>query len=162
MADAPPNVRDEFRNTTDGWIGVVQFVGPHREPKGTAVEPHGTVWLNEEEQILTANAPKNDEDNPFVERTVKGEADEPDQTLPPVLELVTKGVEIRSRRPYGAQSVPVVKARDEVVDEPKVEEETGGAPAPEGEPVEGTRAPGEEVGTPAAKPEGRRRRKVAA
>lgn len=147
MADAPVNIRDEFRNTTDGWIGVVQFVGPHREPKGTAVEPHGVVWLNEEEQILTANAPKVDEDNPFA----NGQ-----------LELVSKGVEIRSRRPYGAQAIPVTKAEPEEAAEPKVEEETGGAPAPAGEPAEGTRAPGEEVGTPDAKPEGRRRRKVAA
>jgi hypothetical protein len=24
----PTNLRDEFRNTTDGFVGVVQFVGP--------------------------------------------------------------------------------------------------------------------------------------
>jgi hypothetical protein len=132
--DTATNVRDEFRNTTDGWIGVVQFVGPHREPKGTAVEPHGTVWLNEDEQILTANAPKADADNPFVPRSVVGEDGEL-VDAPPMLELVSRGTEIKSRRPYGINpGAP----------------ETGAAPVPESEPAEGQRAAGEEVATPAA------------
>jgi hypothetical protein len=136
--DTASNVRDEFRNTTDGWIGVIQMVGPHREPKGTAVEPHGTVWLNEEEQILTANAPRADEDNPFA----NGQ-----------LELVSRGAEIKSRRPFGAEGIALAAKSREVV-----EEETGAAPTPEGEPAEGEHAAGEEVATPEAQPAGRRRR----
>jgi hypothetical protein len=142
--DTATNIRDEFRNTTDGFIGVVQFVGPHREPKGTAVEPHGTVWLNEDEQILTANAPRSDADNPFVNGT---------------LELVTKGREMRSRRPYGEQATTV-----EAEAEAETEAETGAPPEPAGEPEKGSHTTGEEVATPAAmrpKPEAatpRRRR----
>lgn len=150
MADT--NVRDEFRNTTDGWIGVVQFVGPHREPKGTAVDPHGTVWLNEDEQILTANAPKRDEDNPFVPRKVQDPESGELVDAPAMLELVSRGTEIRSRRPFGANpGAPVEQP-----------EETGAAPAPEGEPAEGERAAGEEVATPDVVPAGRARRKATA
>lgn len=116
-------VRDEFINVSDGWVGVVQL-GIHGEPRGAAVEPRGNVWLSEEEQILTANAPRRDEDNPFVNGC---------------LELRTRGVEIKSRRPYGEVPKPTVE-----------EEETGAAPAPEGEPEKGSLAPGEEVATPEA------------
>jgi hypothetical protein len=72
--------------------------------------------------------------------------------LPPLLQLRTRGVEIKSRRPFGADA-----------QEPDVaeQEETGAAPLPEGEPAEGTRPPEEEVATPTVVPEGRRRRKPA-
>jgi hypothetical protein len=125
----PTNLRDEFRNTTDGFVGVVQFVGPHREPKGVSVDPHGTVWLNEDEQILTANAPRSDDDNPFVNGT---------------LELVTRGREVRSRRPYGEQAQTAVET------DTAPEEETGSPAEPAGAPEEGSHAAGEEVATPQA------------
>jgi hypothetical protein len=145
-------VRDEFVNTTAGWVGAVK-IGPHGEQRGMAIGPHGNVWLSEDEQILTANAPRDDADNPFLERTLPPE--EPgglSTKLPPLLQLRTRGVEIKSRRPFGAdaQEAP-----------PAEQEETGAAPLPEGEPAEGTRPPEEEVATPTVVPEGRRRRKPA-
>lgn len=142
-------VRDEFVNSSDGWIGVVQ-IGPHGEQKGTAVEPQGSVWLTEDEQILTANAPHSDEDNPFTNGT---------------LQLRTRGANVKNRRPYGAD----VAKPHIVAEEPEVEpvtpeqEETGATPAPAEEPELGQAAAGEEVATPQAamrpkpKPTARRR-----
>lgn len=126
-------VRDEFVNTTTGWIGVVQ-IGPHGEQKGIAVAPGMSVWLTEDEQILTANAPVRDEDNPFT----NGQ-----------LELRTQGAQIKNRRPYGAQAGGPLEAPAE---------ETGATPTPESEPELGETAPGEEVATPEATTAGRRRR----
>jgi hypothetical protein len=59
--------KQQFRNQTDGYIGVV-VIGPDGKEKGIAVEPNGEVWLSEQEQVLTANAPRSPEDNPFVEQ----------------------------------------------------------------------------------------------
>jgi hypothetical protein len=156
MASTPAlGVRDEFVNTTEGWIGAVK-IGPHGEQRGMAIGPHGNVWLSEDEQILTANAPRADADNPFLERTIPPE--EPGglvTKLPPLLQLRTKGVEIKSRRPFGADA-----QEPEQPDEAE-QEETGAAPLPEGEPAEGTRPAEEEVATPNVVPEGKRRRKAA-
>jgi hypothetical protein len=60
-----PIEKQQFRNNTGGWIGAVQ-IGVKGDEQGVAVEPGGTVWLSEAEQILTANAPRRPEDNPFV------------------------------------------------------------------------------------------------
>lgn len=138
--------KDEFVNTSDGWVGVVQLdhLG---QAKGQAVEPGGSTFLSEEEQILTANAPRLDEDNPFANGT---------------LALKTRAVEMVNRRPYGEHAgIALAEA-----DEPEVDtSETGAAPPPAGDPPEGTRLPEEEVATPDAparmgpKP-GARRRKV--
>lgn len=57
--------KQQFRNQSGGWIGVV-VIGPKGDEKGIPVENDHTVWLSEEEQILTANAPRYAEDNPFV------------------------------------------------------------------------------------------------
>lgn len=62
---SPQIEKAQFQNTTDGYVGVVQ-IGVKGEPKGMPVAPGGTVWLSEDEQILTANAPRRPEDNPFV------------------------------------------------------------------------------------------------
>jgi hypothetical protein len=148
--------RDEFVNTTSGWVGAVQ-IGPHGQQKGIAVEPGGSVWLTEDEQILTANAPRRDEDNPFLPRQAR-ENDEPGARmvdLPPILELRTRGMEVKNRRPFGADAVQDVPRPVEA----PLEEDTGAAPLPEGEPAEGERAAGEEVATPDVVPEGRARRR---
>jgi hypothetical protein len=62
---SPQIEKQQFRNTTDGWIGAVQ-ISVKGEELGVAVEPGGTVWLSEAEQILTANAPRDPADNPFI------------------------------------------------------------------------------------------------
>lgn len=130
MATTSLTSKDEFVNTTDGWVGVVELdhLG---QAKGGAVEPGGSTFLNEEEQILTANAPRMDADNPFANGA---------------LQLKTRSVDIKQRRPYGGGEIIPTPAERE-------EEETGAPPLPAGEAPEGSSAPGEEVATPeAAKP----------
>lgn len=123
--------KDEFINTSDGWVGV-STLKPNGEARGAAVEPGGSVFLSEEEQILTANAPRSDEDNPFANGS---------------LVLARRAVDVPNRRPWGEH--PGAPEPDETPVEPE-EEETGAAPAPQEEPPEGERAPGEEVATPEA------------
>lgn len=67
---SPAIQKQQFRNEFGGWIGVV-LIGPKGDEQGHAVEPGQTVWLSEPEQILTANAPRRPEDNPFVPQTVR-------------------------------------------------------------------------------------------
>lgn len=75
----------EFTNTSAGVCGVT-IIEPGGKPKGIAVKPGDTVWLTEEEQILTANAPRKPENNPFVNGT---------------LTLATEPQDIANRRPIG-------------------------------------------------------------
>jgi hypothetical protein len=119
MAPTSITSKDEFENTTSGWLGVVQ-IDHLGKAMGISVEPGGSVFLTEEEQILTANAPRLDADNPFLNGSLK---------------LRRRAVEIRNRRPFGG------------VDG---DEETGATPAPADDPPEGSAAAGEEVATPAA------------
>lgn len=58
-------MRTEFLNQTQGYIGAVQIKRTGEE-HGVAVPPGGRVWLTEDEQIATANAPQDPADNPFV------------------------------------------------------------------------------------------------
>lgn len=149
-------VKDEFRNVTTGWIGVVTIDG-RGDSQGIPVAPGQSVWLSEEEQIATANAPQSDADNPFTNGT---------------LAIVAKGSEVKNRRPFGADVAPsldqVVPETVEAIEEAEVivpappVEETGATPIPESEPETGTPAPGEEVATPEAAAKPPRRRKAAA
>jgi hypothetical protein len=143
MASGALSKKDEFRNTSTGWLGVVTIDG-RGDHTGTPVAPGDSVWLSEEEQIATANAPRSEDDNPFLPRSqpiFNEDGDEVDRVVQPLLELRSRGAEVRNRRPYGA-----------VAQEPVVEDETG--EELELAPV-GTRPDDEEVGTPAAR---RRRR----
>jgi hypothetical protein len=56
-----------YKNQTAGWLGVVKLdhLGAQQ---GFAVKPHSTVYLSDEEAILTARAPADPADNPFVEQ----------------------------------------------------------------------------------------------
>lgn len=122
--------RDLFRNDSGGWQGVVTL-----EPGGThkaiSIPPGHEVWLTEEEQVLTANAPRGAENNPLVNGA---------------LTLVSEAAEIKNRRPLR----PDAPVAAETPPETPPEEETGAPPQTPGEPAEGQRAPGEEVGTPEA------------
>lgn len=62
---SPQIQKQQFVNNDAGWVGAV-VIGPKGDELGVAVEPGGTVWLSEPEQILTANAPRRPEDNPFL------------------------------------------------------------------------------------------------
>lgn len=63
--EVPRVEKQQFHNRSGGWIGVV-VINAKGEDTGASVEPDGTVWLSEQEQILTANAPRRAEDNPFI------------------------------------------------------------------------------------------------
>jgi hypothetical protein len=69
---SPQIEKQQFRNQTSGWLGV-SVIGPKGDENGVSVEPNGTVWLSEQEQILTANAPRDPKDNPFIAQTFIGE-----------------------------------------------------------------------------------------
>lgn len=56
-----------YKNQTAGYQSVVKLDHLGAQA-GTPVEPYGTVWLTEEEAILTARAPALAKDNPFVEQ----------------------------------------------------------------------------------------------
>lgn len=111
----------EFRNRTDGFIGVV-VINEKGDRHGASVGPGDRVWLSEQEQILTASAPKLDKDNPFVGGHEDGGA---------ALELVTEKRPVRSPRPIGT---PAPEGAPETSEEVEAAEE----PAPED--VEATRA----------------------
>jgi hypothetical protein len=66
----PPIEKQQFKNNTGGFIGAV-VITARGEDRGIAVEPDGYVWLSEEEQRLTANAPRRPEDNPFLEQELE-------------------------------------------------------------------------------------------
>ena len=85
--------RAEFRNTTSGYVGAVRLDN-RGEARGVAVAPGESVWLGQEEQELTANAPRRPESNPslpqpFEQRgPITGEVIEEGERAP--LELVTE------------------------------------------------------------------------
>lgn len=59
--------KQQFRNDSGGHLGAV-VIGPKGEDRGIGIAPGETVWLSEAEQILTANAPRDPKDNPFIEQ----------------------------------------------------------------------------------------------
>lgn len=153
------DIRTEFENVSDGVVGAV-VLDEHGRSKGIPVKPGEFVWLSEREEILTANAPKRDADNPFTNGS---------------LSVKTRSTEVLNRRPIGSRDVvgdavtPVASPEPEepMLDEgnepqppPREErpaiEEVGAPPLPEGDPAHGVRAPGEEVGTPEVVASGKR------
>lgn len=58
----------QYKNQTAGWLGVVKLdhLGAQQ---GHPVPPMGTVYLSDDEAILTARAPANPKDNPFEEQS---------------------------------------------------------------------------------------------
>src|SRR4051794_18176475 len=64
-----PSVLDkqQFHNETGGYLGVV-VLSPKGEEVGVSIPPDGYVFLSEDEQRLTASAPRNPKDNPFIEQ----------------------------------------------------------------------------------------------
>lgn len=141
-------MKAQFRNRTTGYVGV-NVINEEGKEHGAAVDPGGTVWLSEREQMMTANAPRKPENNPFV-------GGHPDGG--PALELITELRPIgagESDRPIGAHlsgDEPEEKAegRPKSRSRRRQSEETGAAAAPKGDAAEGSFATGEEVGDPEA------------
>lgn len=69
--------KQQFQNQSGGYVGAV-VIGPRGDDVGVAVEPGGYVWLSEQEQRLTANAPRQAKDNPFVKQTRERRNEETD------------------------------------------------------------------------------------
>lgn len=57
--------KQQFHNETGGWLGVV-VLSPKGEETGVSVPPDGFIYLSEAEQRLTAAAPRNPKNNPFI------------------------------------------------------------------------------------------------
>lgn len=120
----PTITKDQFRNDSGGVAGAIVLDGTGQ--KSIAVLPGDTVWLTEDEQALTANAPRREEDNPFINGTFS---------------LIAEGKNIKHARPLRPVTIedPIVLGT-----------EVGAPPVATGEPAEGSRPAGEEVATPQA------------
>lgn len=96
MSDAqaaePP--KSKFENRSLGIVGVIRM-DLEGKPRGFPVPYKGTVWLSAHEQALTANAPQNEADNPFVNGS---------------LVLLVKSDEVEHARPIGDQQAPAAPA----------------------------------------------------
>lgn len=55
----------QFQNRSDGHIGVVVLNKKH-EQEGSSVGPNDRIWLSTAEQEMTASAPRDAANNPFV------------------------------------------------------------------------------------------------
>jgi len=75
--------KDEFENVGTYTVGVTTITA-RGEYKGVAVRPGDRVWLTQEEQILTANAPRSDAANPLANGMLK---------------LIAEGGNLLNRRP---------------------------------------------------------------
>lgn len=164
--------KSEFRNESGGVIGIVTI-----EPGGKivpiALTPGFSCWLSEEEQIATANAPIRDEDNPFANGFLVKVTDAKDiknrrpigDTLdtPEGVEHKQRAEEARAARDAEnkaqaeEEAARLAQAQEQAArPEPakapprQSADETAAPPQPQGKAAEGTRASGEEVGTPEA------------
>lgn len=153
----------KFINPTPGYIGANVF-GADGKPTAVPVEPGGEIWLTAAEERMTAEAPRDPSDNPFVKKW-----DEPvawDQVTGEITSTVPReGVLVLAdepARPIASQRFTPPQAQEEAEEAPapasepeqpaEAEETVKGAPEiPEQPPVEGQPSPDEVVGTPDAK-----------
>jgi hypothetical protein len=87
-ATVSPTAKSEFINDSAGTCGIT--VLENGEPKAIALKPGKRILLSAQEQILTANAPQEDKDNPFTNGTLR---------------LVTPAKDIANRRAIGDPSL---------------------------------------------------------
>lgn len=87
--------KSKFQNTSPGVAGAV--VLDHKgEARGVPVAPKAEIWLSQEEQALTAHAPRHAKDNPFTDGTFT---------------LIAKGEDLtESERPIGDDQQPTGEA----------------------------------------------------
>lgn len=139
------NPKSLFENTSGGIIGVVQIDG-RGEEKGIPLWAGEEVWLSPEEQLATANAPRDAENNPFENGN---------------LTLKVKAADAGTNRPLGddqdidnppppAAPAPEEPDVDDLREEQAPEPEEpppaeGTPPEPEAPAPEGARAQNEEV-----------------
>ncbi len=157
MAQVTATERFQFVNNTEGYIGALQYA-PNGDQVGVAVEPHGTVWLSVAEQEITAKAPKRAEDNPFIPQKVEIRDDSTGKVVGE--RWVTPLTRNTEDRPIGGSNTS-----RPIPGDGKLRPEAARLLAAEkGDAPDGTHAPDEEVGTPAAQktPAKRARRKASA
>lgn len=167
-----PDPQAEFRNASEGHVGVVVF-NEKSEREGRSVAPGDRVLLSEREQMMTANAPRDPANNPFVGlgpgggpalvletevREIPGNM-RPIGAVPgePVVPVVSEeGASDSSTSDEGAKpEPPAVAAKAKPAQtrrrrSRRQSQETGAAPEPAGDPPAGEFGTGEEVGTPDA------------
>lgn len=134
----------KFINPTAGWVGANVF-GADGKPTAIAVEPGGEVWLTEEEERMTAEAPRLAADNPFVKEW--DEVVETDTFGEPVRTVTRQGVLVLAEEP------PRPTASDRFIPEraqPAEPEEVVGTETAAQPPVQGQPSEGEVIGTPEA------------
>lgn len=119
-----------YRNDADFVHGVMVKRGPKNEPYAIPLDPGRTVWLDAEEVTMTARAPQEEENNPFL----KG------------LNAVTEAADAPADRWTPLSDWPNPNAPAEEA----VPEITGTEPAPAGDSAIGERSAAEIVGTPEA------------
>jgi hypothetical protein len=147
--------RFQFVNNTDGHVGAIQYK-PNGDEQAIAVEPHGTVWLSVAEQELTAKAPRDAKDNPFMPQQVPViDPNTNEQVGTRTITPLTLNDEERPIPSNNARPIPGSgKLRPEAQAALEAEAAKGDAP-------DGTLAPDEEVGTPTAqKPAAAKRRRA--
>jgi hypothetical protein len=136
--------KQAFRNDSPGWIGVT-VIGPEGRPKGKGVEPGAIEWLSEQEQILTANAPRNAEDNPFVEQKLYFGVDAEGNPIERVVTPLTPVTENRyvpaGSRPIPAHNMATQPSADEIASEQPPQPEPTPAPSPSTPPAAQTPTP---------------------
>ena len=98
-----------YKNQTAGWLGVVKLDHLGAQA-GVSIPPYGTIWLTDNEALLTARAPAQAKDNPFEEQMFQGYDDKGvihDMPLRPLI-LIEDDREI----PSGERFVPPGIASD--------------------------------------------------
>jgi hypothetical protein len=152
--------KSKFKNVSGGVAGAIQL-NHEGKAAGVPVFPNESIWLTEQEQVLTANAPRNESDNPFVNGTFQLEIKAEDAAYArPIGD--TQQADPPPAPPEGEPEPPPSEGDPEGIDlrqesgaanEPPPQE-TGAPPAPEGDPVAGQRQPDEEAAAaPVAPPE---------
>lgn len=148
--------KSKFTNVSGGVAGAVQL-DHEGHAKGVAIFPGESIWLTEQEEVLTANAPRNESDNPFTNgslrldvravdaghaRPIGSKMDQPMEERPPLPPEASEG---------DPESIDLKVETGAPNDPPKQPEpeppaaDTGAPPAPTGEPVAGQRQPTEEA-----------------
>ncbi len=163
--------KSKFKNVSGGVAGAIQL-NHEGKAAGVPVFPGESIWLTEQEEILTANAPRNESDNPFTNGTFELEvraeqaaharpigsskdaapAADPQPDTPAVEGADPEGIDLRTEAgaanesPEQPPAASVAEAEAEAAaaaaEEPGLP--TGAPPEPEGAPIVGRRAETEE------------------
>jgi hypothetical protein len=156
--------KSKFKNVSGGVAGAIQL-NHEGKAAGVPVFPNESIWLTEQEEVLTANAPRNESDNPFTNGTFELEvraeqaaharpigssrepapASDPQPDTPAVEGSDPEEIDLRTET-RGANETPVQSEAPEAeaAQVADVGLPVGAPPEPEGDPVVGRRGENEE------------------